>query len=148
MSCLLSLQPCCPHGEYIHSVRVACVQLAFFFANNPGIFIYCCSRTLLSSIVFIKNSSKYFVLIHSWPAAVRYVLNMSPVKDYPLVIRFILSCLILCLDIYLHIHGTTAACLSCHAVLSILSKGVSKHCLLYTSPSPRDKRQSRMPSSA
>ena len=26
--------------------------------------------------------------------------------------------------------------------------GVSKDCLLYTSPSPRDKRQSRMPSSA
>ena len=25
---------------------------------------------------------------------------------------------------------------------------ISKHCLLYTSPSPRDKRQSRMPSSA
>ena len=28
---------------------------------------------------------------------------------------------------------------------SIIEKG---HCLLYTSPSPRDKRQSRMPSSA
>ena len=27
-------------------------------------------------------------------------------------------------------------------------KGVTKACLLYTSPSPRDKRQSRMPSSA
>ena len=27
-------------------------------------------------------------------------------------------------------------------------KGVYKTCLLYTSPSPRDKRQSRMPSSA
>ena len=26
--------------------------------------------------------------------------------------------------------------------------GVSRDCLLYTSPSPRDKRQSRMPSSA
>ena len=26
--------------------------------------------------------------------------------------------------------------------------GISKPCLLYTSPSPRDKRQSRMPSSA
>ena len=26
--------------------------------------------------------------------------------------------------------------------------GVTKGCLLYTSPSPRDKRQSRMPSSA
>ena len=25
---------------------------------------------------------------------------------------------------------------------------INKHCLLYTSPSPRDKRQSRMPSSA
>ena len=30
----------------------------------------------------------------------------------------------------------------------ILFKGVSNSCLLYTSPSPRDKRQSRMPSSA
>ena len=29
-----------------------------------------------------------------------------------------------------------------------LVKGASKGCLLYTSPSPRDKRQSRMPSSA
>ena len=28
------------------------------------------------------------------------------------------------------------------------SEGKSKDCLLYTSPSPRDKRQSRMPSSA
>ena len=28
------------------------------------------------------------------------------------------------------------------------SNGISKICLLYTSPSPRDKRQSRMPSSA
>ena len=27
-------------------------------------------------------------------------------------------------------------------------EGNSNHCLLYTSPSPRDKRQSRMPSSA
>ena len=27
-------------------------------------------------------------------------------------------------------------------------EGVVEHCLLYTSPSPRDKRQSRMPSSA
>ena len=31
-----------------------------------------------------------------------------------------------------------------HMILSIISKA----CLLYTSPSPRDKRQSRMPSSA
>ena len=29
-----------------------------------------------------------------------------------------------------------------------LSSGTVKICLLYTSPSPRDKRQSRMPSSA
>ena len=30
----------------------------------------------------------------------------------------------------------------------LLSRGVAGFCLLYTSPSPRDKRQSRMPSSA
>ena len=30
----------------------------------------------------------------------------------------------------------------------MMVRGKSKHCLLYTSPSPRDKRQSRMPSSA
>ena len=29
-----------------------------------------------------------------------------------------------------------------------MSLGIDKNCLLYTSPSPRDKRQSRMPSSA
>ena len=30
----------------------------------------------------------------------------------------------------------------------INTKGEDNNCLLYTSPSPRDKRQSRMPSSA
>ena len=33
-------------------------------------------------------------------------------------------------------------------VLRELGKELCKVCLLYTSPSPRDKRQSRMPSSA
>ena len=35
---------------------------------------------------------------------------------------------------------------SIHGTLNHLLVG--EHCLLYTSPSPRDKRQSRMPSSA
>ena len=35
------------------------------------------------------------------------------------------------------------------SVLSLLeARGDSKHCLLYTSPSPRDRTRSRMPSSA
>ena len=33
-------------------------------------------------------------------------------------------------------------------LVEIKSTGVCHTCLLYTSPSPRDKRQSRMPSSA
>ena len=33
-------------------------------------------------------------------------------------------------------------------VTGVFDKGEGKGCLLYTSPSPRDKRQSRMPSSA
>ena len=33
-------------------------------------------------------------------------------------------------------------------VISTDFEGIIKDCLLYTSPSPRDKRQSRMPSSA
>ena len=36
---------------------------------------------------------------------------------------------------------------NCDEFLSKISTKY-KHCLLYTSPSPRDKRQSRMPSSA
>ena len=35
-----------------------------------------------------------------------------------------------------------------HGVTSLLSVSQSKNCLLYTSPSPRDQRGSRMPSSA
>ena len=34
------------------------------------------------------------------------------------------------------------------ADLSVDASELTSHCLLYTSPSPRDKRQSRMPSSA
>ena len=34
------------------------------------------------------------------------------------------------------------------AILSTINNGLYISCLLYTSPSPRDKRQSRMPSSA
>ena len=37
---------------------------------------------------------------------------------------------------------------SCGLILADLGADVVKVCLLYTSPSPRDKRQSRMPSSA
>ena len=33
-------------------------------------------------------------------------------------------------------------------VTGLIAKGHKVDCLLYTSPSPRDKRQSRMPSSA
>ena len=38
-------------------------------------------------------------------------------------------------------------CLMLYVYTSIIST-LSIYCLLYTSPSPRDKRQSRMPSSA
>ena len=34
------------------------------------------------------------------------------------------------------------------SIMGLLMLAASKGCLLYTSPSPRDKRQSRMPSSA
>ena len=33
-------------------------------------------------------------------------------------------------------------------IADVSGKGIPAACLLYTSPSPRDKRQSRMPSSA
>ena len=39
-------------------------------------------------------------------------------------------------------------CLLYRNALKRLHSGLSIFCLLYTSPSPRDKRQSRMPSSA
>ena len=35
-----------------------------------------------------------------------------------------------------------------HSLISLSNSISEKGCLLYTSPSPRDKRQSRMPSSA
>ena len=48
--------------------------------------------------------------------------------------------------------GLKRTCTSCSAVDAFSPGHIGpffrKHCLLYTSPSPRDKRQSRMPSSA
>ena len=48
-------------------------------------------------------------------------------------------------DINLHFNGDFHAITSAHSLISAM---LDNHCLLYTSPSPRDKRQSRMPSSA
>ena len=38
--------------------------------------------------------------------------------------------------------------LSCQRIFTDLCAGINSACLLYTSPSPRDMRRSRMPSSA
>ena len=46
------------------------------------------------------------------------------------------------------INGTTNYMLTRMSTENIDYETVLKDCLLYTSPSPRDKRQSRMPSSA
>ena len=51
-------------------------------------------------------------------------------------------------------HGTTrvkrgmAEMLKGGVIMDVVTAEQAKICLLYTSPSPRDKRQSRMPSSA
>ena len=49
---------------------------------------------------------------------------------------------------YLQISMIFVPCLSVDKNLTRLGYGGGYFCLLYTSPSPRDKRQSRMPSSA
>ena len=46
-------------------------------------------------------------------------------------------------DLFKKIHGHSFA-----GTVSIKGAAQEDNCLLYTSPSPRDKRQSRMPSSA
>ena len=45
-------------------------------------------------------------------------------------------------------HGQKSAVLRREGIYQTLVAEWAKACLLYTSPSPRDKRQSRMPSSA
>ena len=99
------------------SILLLIIPRYFFIVVAPA---RCCPGSF-----FIKTRVNILVLIHSWRAAVRYVLNMSPVKGISSAIRFILSCPILCPDIYLYIHGTAAVCLSC--CLVYLSKGVYKH---------------------
>ena len=49
-----------------------------------------------------------------------------------------------------HVHALSAGVPAREVMSELFGKetGCSKGCLLYTSPSPRDKRQSRMPSSA
>ena len=51
-------------------------------------------------------------------------------------------------EIIAKIYGTTFILKKGTKKAEIVSSEESKTCLLYTSPSPRDKRQSRMPSSA
>ena len=51
-------------------------------------------------------------------------------------------------DPFSSIRGLWAGCAACHGQEGQGMGAFPKLCLLYTSPSPRDKRQSRMPSSA
>ena len=44
--------------------------------------------------------------------------------------------------------GGVVSCYRCNARIEVQNTNTPYACLLYTSPSPRDKRQSRMPSSA
>ena len=53
------------------------------------------------------------------------------------------------LDFLSHFGGDKSLLINASSVALSTVRGIlPKHCLLYTSPSPRDKRQSRMPSSA
>ena len=54
---------------------------------------------------------------------------------------------IICEEIPARMQARAAADLE-RLITGKLGEAGLKHCLLYTSPSPRDKRQSRMPSSA
>ena len=96
--------------RWVYTLVSCSVRLiSIFLLINPGyLFIYCrCSRTPLSRIIFL-----YFVVIHSWPAAMSAICiwTYRMRKDYALVIRYILSCPILCPDFYPHVYGTTAVC--------------------------------------
>ena len=53
------------------------------------------------------------------------------------------------IETYVHTGGKLGVMVEVNCETDFVSKGDKfKDCLLYTSPSPRDKRQSRMPSSA
>ena len=56
-------------------------------------------------------------------------------------------------DPFRHCHAQTPTCISCPSARSLLQASLTARregdiCLLYTSPSPRDRQKSRMPSSA
>ena len=101
-----------------------------------GYTLISCSVRLISILLLIppgyfsivvaparRCPGSFFIFYRNPQLASRNVRNMYWTcrlrKDYPLVIRFILSCPILCPDMCQHIYGTTAVCLS--VMLSCLS---------------------------
>ena len=87
--------------------------------------------------VFDKKSSTYTYIIAS--AKGREALIIDPVlenvEDYIKILNQLNLKLVKVIDTHIHADHVTGA-------------GKLRDCLLYTSPSPRDSRVSRMPSSA
>ena len=80
-------------------------------------------------------------------------INVTPFVDVMLVllIIFMVTAPLLTVGVQVDLPESSADSLPEEtepSTLSINAKGEIFICLLYTSPSPRDKRQSRMPSSA
>ena len=52
------------------------------------------------------------------------------------------------IDLLDEVDGVVTSVLSYPETLSVFARALDRGCLLYTSPSPRERQQSRMPSSA
>ena len=87
----------------------------------------------------MPTDDKNFVTLESFPDN-NIVLYFYPKDDTP-------GCTREAIDFTAHIDAFNKCKTS---IIGVSADSTTKHknCLLYTSPSPRDKRQSRMPSSA
>ena len=76
----------------------------------------------------------------------KYVQRLVPAEN--LVIRWLETRTQKEIDLYAHVVAIARGVIAEAFSNRVITPGATTTCLLYTSPSPRDKRQSRMPSSA
>ena len=116
----------------------ALISLILVFACHNAIELIGYVRFLDDQAVSMLFRTYYVATILGLLALAGHSLTMARINSLPLLIG--ISAVALVLSVLVLISDSVIA--------GSDSIGYSMTCLLYTSPSPRDKRQSRMPSSA
>ena len=164
----VSQQPAAARALVSHAVRmrllsglmlaIVAIAVAFMASARPWFWLLCAAHVVpaafdLKNLVDAAGRTRSEILLDSAAAALQLVLVVAWALVGDQHLEALAGISLACRGVYAvgaiaQIRRLPCEELPTHKPLAITAVGASQTCLLYTSPSPRDRTRSRMPSSA